>query len=106
MHKRMSMQMGRKTGEHEELTEIQDLERRIMERFVSKPRKHPPRPAWSRTSILIIRKEVVPFYYAIYDHEQERFVELQYRAGTQSPVRSILVPSTVQPEAPKTHKAS
>ena len=91
--------------EREGRTEIQDMERRIMDRFIAKPRKHPPRPAWSRTSIVIIRKEVVPFYYAIYDHDQERFVELQYRTGPLSPLRSIVVPSTLQPVSRQVKKA-
>lgn len=91
------MHIGGIGTEREERAELQDIERRIMERFIAKPRKHPPRPEWSRTSILIIRKEVLPFYYAIFDHEQERFVELQYRVGLHSPLRSIQVPSTLQP---------
>jgi len=96
------MQTGSSGAEREERAEIQDMERRIMERFIAKPRKYPPRPAWSRTSIVIIRKEVVPFYYAIYDHEQERFVELQYKASPSSPLRSIEVPSTLQPGVQRT----
>ena len=100
------MQTGGSGTEREERAEIKDMERRIVERFPSKPRKHPPRPAWSRTSILIIRKEVVPFYYAIYDHEQERFVELQYRTGPNSPLLSIPVPSTLQPGSRQADKAT
>lgn len=99
------MQTGSSGTDREERAELQDMERRIMERFLSKPRKHPPRPPWSRTSILIIRKEVVPFYYAIYDHEQERFVELQYKAGPSSPLRSIEVPNTLQPGPQQSNKA-
>lgn len=100
------MQTGSSGAEREDRAELQDMERRIMERFLSKPRKHPPKPAWSRTSILIIRKEVLPFYYAIYDHEQDRFVELQYKAGPSSPLRSIQVPSTLQPGNQQINKAS
>ena len=98
------MQTGNSGADREERAEKQDMEQRILEQFLAKSRKHPPRPAWSHSSILIIRKEVVPFYYAIYDHEQERFVELQYRAGPTSPLRSITVPSNVQPGSRQMNK--
>ena len=69
-----------------------ELEQRILEGFLSKPRAVPKRPAWSGHSMVIIRKESVPFYYAIYDHDLGRFTELQYRAGPGSPLRHIPVP--------------
>ena len=68
------------------------MEQGLLESFLSKPRRTPARPAWSRTSTLIIRKEALPFYYAIYDHEQGRFTELQYRSTPLSPLRIIQLP--------------
>ena len=100
------MQTGNGGVDRAERAEVLDMEQRILERFLAKPRKHPARPAWSHFSILIIRKEVVPFYYAIYDHELGRFVELQYRAGPSSPLRSIAVPGNVDPGTPQKQEAT
>ena len=72
--------------------EQREMEQGLLESFLSKPRRTPARPAWSRTSTLIIRKEALPFYYAIYDHEQGRFTELQYRSAPLSPLRIIQIP--------------
>ncbi|MBK7286354.1 MAG: hypothetical protein IPI95_04180 [Flavobacteriales bacterium] len=38
-----------------------------------------------------------PFYYAIYDHDLYRFIELQYRHGKDSPLFSIRIPDSMQP---------
>src|SRR5690606_13336691 len=56
-----------------------DIGQELLRLFLHKHRPVPKRPAFSRTSTIIVRKELLPFYYAIYDHDLCRFVELQYR---------------------------
>ena len=76
-----------------------DFEQELLQRFLESTRPVPARPHYSRTSTIIIRKEVGPFYYAIYDHERLRFIELQYRTGKDSPLLSIPIPESMQPPA-------
>lgn len=73
------------------------FEKELLQLFLERPRAVPIRPPCSRTSTLIIRKELVPFYYAIYDHDRYRFIELQYRHGEDSPLLSIPIPESMQP---------
>ena len=47
--------------------------------------------------MLVVRKEVVPFYYAIYDHDLGRFTELQYRISKDAPLRSVVLSPMLQP---------
>jgi hypothetical protein len=77
--------------------EYEETERKLVEGFLSRPRRIPKRPQWSRTSIVIIRKEALPFYFAVYDHDLSRFVELQYRSGPNASLRSVHLPDTMQP---------
>ena len=76
----------------------EDLDKAVVDSFVGKRRPIPPRPARSRTTTVIIRKEVVSFYYAIYAHELGRFVELRYRPDPDAPMRSIPLPDSLQPQ--------
>lgn len=69
----------------------------VRDAFLNKPRQVPHRPEASRTSTIVVRKEVVAFYYAIYDHDLERFTELQYRETPDSPLRSVALSPTMQP---------
>ncbi|HQV38121.1 MAG: hypothetical protein IPO60_00420 [Flavobacteriales bacterium] len=74
-----------------------ELEQELLQRFLERSRPVPSRPPCSRTSTIIIRKELIPFYYAIYDHDLYRFIELQYRHGKDSPLFSIRIPDSMQP---------
>lgn len=74
-----------------------DLKQELLRLFLQKRRPIPKRPALSRTSTLIVRKEFTPFYYAIYDHDQARFVELQFRSVKDGPLQSVLIPLGMQP---------
>ncbi len=74
-----------------------DFERELLQRFLERSRPIPSRPPYSRTSTIIIRKEVLPFYFAIYDHDRYRFIELQFRLGKESPLLYIPVPESMQP---------
>ena len=74
-----------------------NLEEALLRNFVSKPRQIPARPSFSRNSTIIIRKQVLPFYFAIYDHDLQRFVELQYRHAEGGPLETMLVPADMQP---------
>ena len=76
-----------------------EFEQDLLHRFLDKARPVPTRPPYSRTSTIIIRKELVPFYYAIYDHDRYRFIELQYRHDKDSPLLSIRIPESMQPPA-------
>ena len=75
----------------------QEFERELLLEFLGRSRTVPPRPSYSRTSTIIIRKELLPFYYAIYDHDLFRFIELQYRDGKDSPLHYIRIPDDMQP---------
>lgn len=79
------------------------FEQELLQCFLEKARPAPARPAYSRTSTIIIRKELVPFYYAIYDHDRCRFLELQYRNGKDSPLLSIHIPESMQPPMTSDH---
>ena len=74
-----------------------EFEQELLQRFLERYRPVPQRPPYSRTSTLIIRKELLPFYFAIYDHDRYRFIELQYRLGRDSPLFSIQIPESMQP---------
>lgn len=54
---------------------------------------------------MIIRKHVLPFYYAIFDHALHRFVELQYRFPQGSYLRTCNVPGDQQPPDPEQERA-
>lgn len=75
----------------------QQLDLLVREAFLKKPRHVPARPEASRTSTLVVRKEVVPYYYAIYDHDLERFTELQYRLTPDGVLRTVPLSATMQP---------
>lgn len=77
-----------------------DIGRELLGLFLQKHRPIPKRPAFSRTSTLIVRKEFLPFYYAIYDHDLARFIELQYRTVKDGPLLTVQVPMDVQPPGP------
>ena len=77
-----------------------DVEQELLRLFLKKERPVPDRPPFSRTSTIIVRKELLPFYYAIYDHDLSRFVELQYRNDKDGPLISIHVPLSMQPPRP------
>lgn len=90
--------MGRKISQaHVRDQRKMELEKELMLQFLGKQRSIPKRPAYSRMSTLIIRKELLPFYYAIYDHDLGRFVELQYRIGKDGPLTAVPVPMEMQP---------
>ena len=74
-----------------------DVGQELLRLFLKKERPIPDRPPFSRTSTIIVRKELLPFYYAIYDHDLSRFVELQYRNDKNGPLMSVLVPTGMQP---------
>lgn len=76
----------------------ENLDKAVLDAFIGKRRPIPPRPARSRTTTLIIRKEVVAFYFAIYAHELGRFIELKYRPNPEAPMRSIQLPDSMQPQ--------
>lgn len=73
------------------------LDELVLEAFLKKPRRVPTRPGASRTSTLVVRKEIVPFYYAIYDHDLGRFTALQYRPTKDAPLRSVALAPEKQP---------
>lgn len=79
----------------EELTEVEE---ELLRCFTEKPRHIPARPAHSSTSVLVVRKEWLPFYYAIYDHDLKCFVALQYRHTRNAPMRTIRIPAQRQPQ--------
>ena len=74
-----------------------DVKMELLRLFLKKHRPVPKRPAFSRTSTLIVRKEFLPFYYAIYDHDLARFVELQFRSVKDGPLQSFPIPLGMQP---------
>ncbi len=74
-----------------------EFEQELLHRFLERSLPVPSRPPYSRTSTNIIRKELLPFYYAIYDHDLYRFIELQYRLGKDSPLLAIRIPESMQP---------
>lgn len=74
-----------------------NLQEMLLKNFTGRPRPVPMRPLYSRTSTIIIRKQVLPFYYAIYDHDLQRFVELQYRHGAGGTLQHLAVPADMQP---------
>ena len=74
-----------------------DVKKELLRLFLQKQRPVPKRPAFSRTSTLIVRKEFLPFYYAIYDHDLARFVELQFRSVKDGPLQSLPIPLGMQP---------
>lgn len=74
-----------------------NIEEALVRNFTGKPRQIPARPSFSRTSTIIIRKQVLPFYYAIYDHDRQRFVELQYRQAEGGPILKLKLPPDKQP---------
>ncbi len=76
-----------------------EFEKELLESFISKQRTAPARPASSRTSTVIVRKEIIPFYYAIYDHELKRYTRLMYRnANPRDPsLQTVPVPAEMQP---------
>lgn len=77
-----------------------DLGQDLLRLFLLKHRPIPRRPACSRTSTVIVRKELLPFYYAIYDHDLCRFVELQFRSMKDGPLRSVPIPLGMAPPPP------
>jgi hypothetical protein len=77
-----------------------DLEARLLHNFVNEERPTPARPQWSHTSVVIIRKQVLPYYFAIYDHDLHRFTELQYREARNAPLHRVAIPATGQPPPP------
>jgi hypothetical protein len=87
-------------GDPNEQDHISEVEEELIRRFTSKPRRIPKRPPYSRISLLIIRKEWLPFFYALYDHDLHRFVELQYRHTANGPMRSVQIPPDRQPPGP------
>lgn len=80
-----------------------EFEQELLQRFLERTRSVPSRPPHSRTSTIIIRKELLPFYFAIYDHDRYRFIELQYRLGKDSPLLSVQVPEAMQPPVTSEH---
>lgn len=75
-----------------------ELVRRILLSFASRARRLPPRPRDFDRTIVIVRKDIVPFYHAIYDHARGRFIELHVpKPGAQSGVLVIPVPPEHQP---------
>ncbi len=80
-------------------TQTDKLEVLLLENFAANVRPVPKRPLHSRTSTIIIRKQVLPFYYAIYNHDLQRFVELQYRLGEDGTLRHLAVAQDRQPPA-------
>lgn len=74
-----------------------EFEQELLQCFLERSRPIPKRPTYSRTSTIIIRKELIPFYYAIYDHDRYCFIELQYRSGKNSPLLSVPIPESMQP---------
>ncbi len=78
-----------------------ELDALLLRNFLGKERHVPARPHWSHTSTVIIRKQVLPFYYAIYDHDLHRFTELQYRGAMNEPMRRVPVPATEHPPLPE-----
>lgn len=77
-----------------------DIGQELLRLFLHKHRPVPKRPAFSRTSTIIVRKEILPFYYAIYDHDLRRFVELQYRNVKDGPLLSVQIPAGMHPPDP------
>ncbi|MBS1570411.1 MAG: hypothetical protein JST45_13365 [Bacteroidetes bacterium] len=74
-----------------------ELEGALLRNFMHTERPVPQHPHWSRTTTVVIRKQVLPYYYAIYDHELHRYVELQYRVGRDAPLCHMDVPAEAQP---------
>ncbi|MBK9421241.1 MAG: hypothetical protein IPN44_09310 [Flavobacteriales bacterium] len=88
------------------MSETDLTDKAVRESFLAKPRRVPTRPDASRTSILVVRKEVLPYYYAIYDHDLERYTELQYRLSLNEPLRSVVLSALMQPEFwPSAHES-
>lgn len=79
-----------------------EFEKELLESFISKQRTAPARPAASRTSTVIVRKEIIPFYYAIYDHELKRYTRLMYRNANprDTSLQTVPVPEEKQPINP------
>jgi hypothetical protein len=75
----------------------EELDEELLQCFLASPRRIPEQPHYSRTSIVVVRKELLPFYYAVYDHAVHRFVELQYRQGRNAPLHICPIPPETQP---------
>jgi hypothetical protein len=76
-----------------------DLIRTVLSSFLSRARRSPRRPPRFTRSIVIVRKDVVPFYHAIYDHQRGRFVELQVPRPGSTNTLIIPIPGDQQPPA-------
>ncbi|MGV9014004.1 MAG: hypothetical protein ACOH13_15540 [Flavobacteriales bacterium] len=88
------------------MSETELTDKAVRDSFLAKPRRVPMRPDASRTSILVVRKEVLPYYYAIYDHDLERYTELQYRLSLNEPLRCVALSSLIQPDLwPSAHES-
>jgi len=86
-------------GARKGTVEISDLERELLKHFAAKPRRIPKRPTCSPTSTVIIRRDLLPFYYAIFDHHLGSFTELRYRTSKAGPLLSVRIPPETQPIA-------
>ncbi len=74
-----------------------DLEAELIRCFLAKPRSIPQRPSATHVSTLVIRKELLPFYFAIYDHDLGRFTALQYHTDPDAPLCSVALQPHEQP---------
>ncbi|MFT3886158.1 MAG: hypothetical protein QM724_12255 [Flavobacteriales bacterium] len=74
-----------------------ELIRSVLSSFLSRARRLPRRPTRFTRSIVIVRKDIVPFYHAIYDHVRGRFTELQVPRPGSNNTLIIPIPGDQQP---------
>jgi len=91
------MRTSARTIEHYPPADENELIRRVLTSFLSRARRLPPRPARFDRTTVIVRKDIVPFYHAIYDHVRGRFVELQVPRPGGPGLIIIPVPTDQQP---------
>lgn len=74
-----------------------ELSERIVRSFLGRARRLPPKPRDFDRTTVIVRKDIVPFYHAIYDHARGRFVELQVPRPDGHGLLIVALPPDKQP---------
>lgn len=69
----------------------------LLNALVSVARPVPRRPKYFTRSTVLIRRGPLPTFYAIYCHERNRFIELQYDLGDGRGRHVVAVPEDRQP---------
>ncbi|HEY0976274.1 MAG TPA: hypothetical protein VGE21_02295 [Flavobacteriales bacterium] len=79
------------------LSEAPFSEELLLQALVSVARQVPRRPKYFTRSTVLIRRGPLPAFYAIYCHERQRFIELQYDLNDGRGRQVLAVPEGRQP---------